>query len=169
MNLDTIQFDQVPHLDSLQSFLREQMPEADIRAIPVTPETLDHARTLIEALAEQSGVDVHLQQGMLCYGPVGFVSEHALAVLILWRLPILTAFRWGFVRRALPDMDMLGKPLEESLYLESLRPSAKISLRGTLKAVDAVATDEGWTDKQLCDYKARIEEHWPGQGGGHYE
>ena len=128
MTPGTIEYDLVPHLEDLQSTLRADLPELSVNAVPVTPQTMEDAKGLIEVLAEACCVDVHVQGGKLCFVPAGFVTEKNLTLLILWRLPMLAAYRWGFVRKALPDLDMLGKDLESELFLKYLKRSAEISL-----------------------------------------
>ena len=163
---ESISFATVPHLDAILPTIREAMPEAEVKAVPVNFVTIDHAANLVDALAEHCCVDLFVQGGELHYGPDEFLTQKNLTLLILWRLPIMAALNSGSVREITPDLDNLGKDLDESLYVESLGKAFSLSLLGRQKALARCAVEEGWTDEKRNSMQAFIEEHWPVLSGG---
>ncbi|ODT67655.1 hypothetical protein ABS71_10490 [bacterium SCN 62-11] len=162
---ESISFDAVPHaaevLPTLRQSVHQAFPDIHIEAVAVDFATVEHAIKLVHALAEHCCVTLFIQEGELLYGPDEFVTEKNLSLLILWRLPILAAISSGAIREMSPDLENLGKELEDSLYAESLEHAISLSSQGRQRVLDSCAVKQGWTTGISEQMQVHIEEHWP--------
>ena len=155
-----------PHEGYAQEVLRLiGDPNLAIKILEATPELVDQARNLIQALHDLNGVDLMVEDGRLWWGPTDQLTLQHIATLIAFRKPVMAVIESGFKQTPPPDLRHLEALLGDGpggfpeqllqglvlrqghgwgYMLENGKLEVGMSIDGLLQMLDRCAAEQGW-------------------------